>query len=81
MGTTGNGILPNLTPSTLTTLDALQLQSALHDYAKQGASFVALEASSHGLEQGRLNGCIWKLRCNLSRDFGLSRYFRGLCGS
>ena len=35
MGTTGNGILPNLTPSTHTTLDALQLQNALHDYAKQ----------------------------------------------
>ncbi|GAB01324.1 MULTISPECIES: UDP-N-acetylmuramoyl-L-alanyl-D-glutamate--2,6-diaminopimelate ligase [Acinetobacter] len=70
MGTTGNGILPNLTPSTHTTLDALQLQSALHDYAKQGASFVALEASSHGLEQGRLNGCDLEIAVysNLSRD-------------
>ena len=29
MGTTGNGILPNLTPSTHTTLDALHLQQAL----------------------------------------------------
>ncbi len=27
MGTTGNGILPDLTPSTHTTLDALQLQN------------------------------------------------------
>ena len=70
MGTTGNGILPNLTPSTHTTLDALQLQHALHDYAKQGASFVALEASSHGLEQGRLNGCELEIAVysNLSRD-------------
>ncbi|MEG0603951.1 MAG: UDP-N-acetylmuramoyl-L-alanyl-D-glutamate--2,6-diaminopimelate ligase [Acinetobacter sp.] len=70
MGTTGNGILPNLTPSTHTTLDALQLQQALHDYAKQGASFVALEASSHGLEQGRLNGCDLEIAVysNLSRD-------------
>jgi UDP-N-acetylmuramoyl-L-alanyl-D-glutamate--2,6-diaminopimelate ligase len=70
MGTTGNGILPNLTPSTHTTLDALQLQNALHDYAKQGASFVALEASSHGLEQGRLNGCEIEIAVysNLSRD-------------
>lgn len=40
MGTTGNGILPNLTPSTHTTLDALQLQNALHDYAKQGATLL-----------------------------------------
>lgn len=70
MGTTGNGILPNLVPSTHTTLDALQLQHALHDYAKQGASFVALEASSHGLEQGRLNGCDLEIAVysNLSRD-------------
>ncbi|ENX18203.1 hypothetical protein F895_00279 [Acinetobacter sp. CIP 64.2] len=70
MGTTGNGILPDLTPSTHTTLDALQLQQALHDYAKQGASFVALEASSHGLEQGRLNGCELEIAVysNLSRD-------------
>lgn len=70
MGTTGNGILPNLTPSTHTTLDALQLQHALHDYAKQGAGFVALEASSHGLEQGRLNGCALEIAVysNLSRD-------------
>jgi UDP-N-acetylmuramoyl-L-alanyl-D-glutamate--2,6-diaminopimelate ligase len=70
MGTTGNGILPNLTPSTHTTLDALQLQTALHDYAQQGAKFVALEASSHGLEQGRLNGCDIEIAVysNLSRD-------------
>ncbi len=70
LGTTGNGILPNLTPSTHTTLDALQLQNALHDYAKQGAEFAALEASSHGLEQGRLNGCEIQVAVysNLSRD-------------
>ena len=62
--------LPNLTPSTHTTLDALHLQQALHDYAKQGANFVALEASSHGLEQGRLNGCDLEIAVysNLSRD-------------
>ena len=70
MGTTGNGILPELTPSSHTTLDALQLQNALHSYAKQGASFVALEASSHGLAQGRLNGCDIEVAIysNLSRD-------------
>lgn len=70
MGTTGNGILPDLTPSTHTTLDALQLQNALHDYAKQGATFASLEASSHGLEQGRLNGCAIEIAVysNLSRD-------------
>ena len=70
MGTTGNGILPNLEASSHTTLDALHLQNALHDYARQGAEFAAIEASSHGLEQGRLNGCDIEIAAysNLSRD-------------
>lgn len=70
MGTTGNGILPNLTPSTHTTLDALQLQSSYYQYSQQGAKFLALEASSHGLEQGRLAGLPIEVASfsNLSRD-------------
>ena len=70
MGTTGNGILPNLEASSHTTLDALHLQNALHDYAQQGAEFASIEASSHGLEQGRLNGCAIEIAAysNLSRD-------------
>lgn len=70
MGTTGNGILPNLESSTHTTLDALNLQNALYDYAQQGAEFASIEASSHGLEQGRLNGCDIEIAAysNLSRD-------------
>ena len=70
MGTTGNGILPNLESSTHTTLDALHLQNLLHNFAKQGAEFTSLEASSHGLEQGRLNGCEIEIAAysNLSRD-------------
>ena len=70
MGTTGNGILPNLEASSHTTLDALQLQNALHTYAQAGAKFAAIEASSHGLEQGRLAGCEIEIAAysNLSRD-------------
>lgn len=70
MGTTGNGILPQLEASSHTTLDAVHLQNALHNYAKQGAEFAAIEASSHGLEQGRLNGCDIEIAAysNLSRD-------------
>ena len=70
MGTTGNGILPQLEASSHTTLDALHLQSALHSYALEGAEFAAIEASSHGLEQGRLNGCAIEIAAysNLSRD-------------
>ena len=70
MGTTGNGILPNLETSSHTTLDALHLQHLIYDFARQGAEFVSLEASSHGLEQGRLNGCNIEIAAysNLSRD-------------
>ncbi|WP_180175645.1 UDP-N-acetylmuramoyl-L-alanyl-D-glutamate--2,6-diaminopimelate ligase [Acinetobacter sp. YH12025] len=70
MGTTGNGILPNLEASSHTTLDALHMQNALHAYALEGAEFAAIEASSHGLEQGRLNGCAIEIAAysNLSRD-------------
>lgn len=70
MGTTGNGILPNLEASSHTTLDALHLQNLLHDFAIQGAEFASIEASSHGLEQGRLNGCDIEIAAysNLSRD-------------
>ncbi|MBC7750756.1 MAG: UDP-N-acetylmuramoyl-L-alanyl-D-glutamate--2,6-diaminopimelate ligase [Candidatus Saccharibacteria bacterium] len=70
MGTTGNGIVPNLTPSTHTTVDALLLQNKLHDYAAQGATLACLEASSHGLEQGRLAGTPIEVAIftNLTRD-------------
>ena len=70
MGTTGNGILPKLEASSHTTLDALHLQNALHAYAQQGAQFASIEASSHGLEQGRLAGCDIEIAAysNLSRD-------------
>lgn len=70
MGTTGNGILPQLEASSHTTLDALHLQNALYGYAQQGAEFASIEASSHGLEQGRLQGCAIEIAAysNLSRD-------------
>ncbi len=70
MGTTGNGILPDLQASSHTTLDAVHLQNLLHDFAKQGAEFASIEASSHGLEQGRLNGVDIEIAAysNLSRD-------------
>lgn len=70
MGTTGNGILPELEASSHTTLDALHLQQLLFEYKAKGADFAAIEASSHGLEQGRLNGCDIQIAAysNLSRD-------------
>ena len=70
MGTTGNGILPNLNASTHTTLDALSLQQHLYAYAVQGAQYACLEASSHGLDQGRLQGTPIEVAVfsNLTRD-------------
>ena len=46
------------------------MQNALHAYAQAGAEFASIEASSHGLEQGRLNGCAIEIAAysNLSRD-------------
>ena len=70
MGTTGNGILPHIEPSTHTTLDAIQLQQQLYNFARQGAQYVCLEASSHGLDQGRLSGAPVSVAIfsNLTRD-------------
>lgn len=70
MGTTGNGILPNIEPSTHTTVDAIQLQRQLYAFSQQGAEYLCLEASSHGLDQGRLAGTAIQvaLFSNLTRD-------------
>lgn len=70
MGTAGNGILPNLTPSTHTTLEVFNLQHAINDFAGQGVQALAIEASSHGLHQQRLQGVPIKVAVftNLSRD-------------
>lgn len=70
MGTTGNGILPNIEPSTHTTVDAIQLQQQLYQFSQQGAEYLCLEASSHGLDQGRLAGTDIQvaLFTNLTRD-------------
>ena len=74
MGTAGNGIISDtgldLTPSTHTTLEVTTLHHKLHDYANEGVQVVALEASSHGLHQHRLQGVPIKVAIysNLSRD-------------
>lgn len=70
MGTTGNGVLPNIEPSTHTTVDAIQLQQQLYQFGQQGALYACLEASSHGLDQGRLAGTAIEVAIftNLTRD-------------
>lgn len=70
VGTLGNGFASELSETHNTTPDAILLQSMLVDYLNQGAEVVALEVSSHGLHQGRVNGVHFDIAVlsNLSRD-------------
>ncbi len=70
VGTLGNGFPGSLSPSLNTTPDAVQLQEMLAYYLKEGARACAMEVSSHGLQQGRVNGCHFDVAVltNLSRD-------------
>ncbi len=60
----------HLQPTLNTTPDAIRLHGLLADYLAQGAQTVAMEVSSHALEQGRANGVKFDvaLFTNLSRD-------------
>lgn len=70
LGTLGNGLVGDIEPSTHTTLEALQLQKKLADFRDAQVQVVAMEASSHGLVQGRLNATQIKtaIFTNLTRD-------------
>lgn len=71
LGTLGYGLVGQaLTPTGMTTLDAISNQRILHELAQQGATQVVMEVSSHGLSQGRMQGlCLAAaLFTNLSQD-------------
>ena len=70
LGTLGNGLWGALADAPNTTLDAALLHETLRDFGKAGAQAVAMEVSSHGLDQGRVNGVDFDvaLFTNLSRD-------------
>lgn len=70
VGTLGNGLLNQLTPTSNTTPDALLLQRLLASYVEQKVGVVAMEVSSHGLSQGRVNGVKFDVAVltNLTRD-------------
>jgi len=70
IGTLGNGFPGALSEPTHTTPDAVSLQQQIAGLVAQGASHLAMEVSSHGLDQGRVNGAAFKaaLFTNLSRD-------------
>ena len=70
IGTLGNGLWGSLAPATHTTPDAAELQEFLREVRTRGAEVVAMEVSSHGVDQGRVNGVAFDvaLFTNLSRD-------------
>ncbi len=70
IGTLGNGFPDALEDSLNTTPDAAELHRLLAQYLAAGADAVAMEVSSIGLDQGRVNGALFDVAVftNLSRD-------------
>jgi UDP-N-acetylmuramoyl-L-alanyl-D-glutamate--2,6-diaminopimelate ligase len=70
IGTLGAGFPGALSPAVNTTPDALETHCLLKTFVQQGARAVAMEVSSHGLVQGRVNGVRFAcaLFTNLTHD-------------
>ncbi|SES79134.1 UDP-N-acetylmuramoyl-L-alanyl-D-glutamate--2,6-diaminopimelate ligase [Thorsellia anophelis] len=70
MGTIGNGLFGELTASNNTTPSALDIQFNLSKYNDLGAALCAMEVSSHGLVQHRVESICFDAVAflNLSRD-------------
>lgn len=70
IGTLGSGFYGALLETGLTTPDAISLQASLRHFVDQGAKAVAMEVSSHSIDQGRVNGIEFDVGIftNLSQD-------------
>ena len=70
IGTLGAGIYPNIVPTGFTTPLVLRLHELLAELRDEGASTVAMEVSSHALDQGRVDGVHFDVAVftNLTRD-------------
>ncbi|MFD2229282.1 UDP-N-acetylmuramoyl-L-alanyl-D-glutamate--2,6-diaminopimelate ligase [Alkalimarinus sediminis] len=70
IGTLGYGLLDDLEVATHTTPDVVRVQQILANLKCQGASCAAMEVSSHGLDQGRVDDVSFAgaVFTNLSRD-------------
>ena len=70
IGTLGIGVPPNLQDSSFTTPDPVRVQAALAQLRHDGADTVAMEVSSQGLHQYRVNGVHFDVAVftNLTRD-------------
>ncbi len=70
IGTLGYGIYPSYRAASHTTPDAIQVHGLLYEYYSDDVTHAVIEASSHGLVQGRLNGVGFDTAVftNLGRD-------------
>ena len=70
IGTLGAGIWPKIVPTGFTTPLVLRLHALLAELRDEGASTVAMEVSSHALDQGRVDGVHFDVAVftNLTRD-------------
>jgi UDP-N-acetylmuramoyl-L-alanyl-D-glutamate--2,6-diaminopimelate ligase len=70
VGTLGWGFPGDLSETEHTTPDPIEIQRILASLKKSGCQLVAIEASSHGLHQGRLAGVDFKgaVFTNITRD-------------
>ena len=70
MGTVGNGLLGQVCPTENTTGSAVDVQHVLNELVDRGATFAAMEVSSHGLVQNRVAALPFAAAVftNLSRD-------------
>ena len=70
IGTVGNGFWGALEETTHTTPAPVDVQTLLYRFRQQGATAAAMEVSSHGLDQSRVNGVPFRsaIFTNLTRD-------------
>lgn len=70
VGTLGAGIYPQITSHAATTPDPITLQQLLDEFYRAHVYLVAIEVSSHALDQGRVNGVHFEtaIFTNLTQD-------------
>jgi len=70
IGTLGNGFYGQLADTSHTTPDMFTVHRLISEFHQAGASHVVMEVSSHGLDQGRVDGVTFEaaLFTNLTQD-------------